>query len=131
MNRCWYFAVSSLLIAVTACNIGISTYEPDSVVVDKPIVDTNGNLSFSYGVTLETLYASPGLLVRMDGSDIRVSVVRCWIDRDCNVDVASDVVGRRYAVRIPGNNRTCAIVLEGRNSLRRIPVENAKCKDQH
>lgn len=107
--------------------MGVGVYEPEEVQIENPVVNSAADLAFSYNVMLESLFASPGLRVRITGPEAHIQVVRCWIHRNCDVDVASIANGPKYSVRIPRSSDVCQIVLDGRQSSRRINVVNGNC----
>lgn len=108
----------SFLAFVSACT-GTSpdVYAPVEVHVEQATVDPSGLLTLRYRVPLETLYSSPGLLVRRSDGGIHLQVVRCRLEATCRVDTESKLVSSVHVVALANTGGTRIFIEDEETSL--------------
>ena len=65
-------------------------YSLSDITIDT-ISTHNNTLEITYRTKLETLYYSPGIIVKHDNNDLILTFVRCSINDACKVDIKSTI----------------------------------------
>lgn len=74
-------------------------YKADQVQLIEAVYGGDA-VTVTYQTPMETLYYSPGVLVRQAGDDVLISPVRCHIKKTCAVDIKADVQGAAATIEI-------------------------------
>jgi len=115
------------LVATTSCSLGIDSYDPTQVVIEEARLDCDGKLTLRCQVLLETMYWSPGILVRRGNQELHVEVVRCSIYRKCTADAPSSFVDARHSVELSGMSGVVRLQVRGKGAMRAVDVSTPTC----
>lgn len=109
--------ISFLAFALACTDNSPDVYAPVEVHVEEATIDPSGMLMLRYRVPLETLYDSPGLLVRRSDGQMHLQVVRCPVEATCRVDTESNLVSGVHVVTLANAAGIRVFIQDGTTSL--------------